>query len=78
MSTNECKCVDCKCSSQEEEVLFSANTNFSVVSRIINGKKHTIVKHSGELDMENNSISELFECISKVIEETRRRSYRPT
>lgn len=74
MSSNECKCVDCKCSPQEDQVLFSGNTNFSVVSRIINGKKHTIIKHSGELDMENNSLSELLECVSKVIEETRRRS----
>ncbi len=69
MSSNEYKCP-----SQEDQVLFSGNTNFSVVSRTINGKKHTIIKHSGELDMENNSLSELLECVSKVIEETRRRS----
>ena len=67
------KCTDCS-SLDKEEVLFSGNTNFSVVSRTINGKKHTIIKHSGELDMENNSLSELLECISKVIQETRRRS----
>jgi hypothetical protein len=68
--SSDCKCVP----SDKEEVLFSGNTNFSVVSRTINGKKHTIIKHSGELDMENNSLSELLECVSKVIEETRRRS----
>ena len=68
--SSDCKCVP----SDKEEVLFSGNTNFSVVSRTINGKKHNIIKHSGELDMENNSLSELLECVSKVIEETRRRS----
>ena len=66
--SSDCKCVDCKCSSQQEEVLFSGNTNFSVVSRVINGKKHTIIKHSGELDMENNSISELLDCINSVLQ----------
>ncbi len=65
------KCVDCKCS-DKEEVLFSGNTNFSVVSRTINGKQHTIIKHSGELDMENNSISELLNCITSVLEKQRR------
>jgi len=70
MSSNECKCVP----SDKDQVLFSGNTNFSVISRTINGKKHTILKHSGELDMENNSLSELLDCVSKVIEETRRRS----
>ena len=63
MSSNECKCV----SSDKDQVLFSGNTNFSVVSRTINGKKHTIIKHSGELDMENNSLSELLECVSSVL-----------
>ena len=64
---------DYKCSpQQEEEVLFSGNTSFSVVSRVINGKKHTIIKHSGELDMENNSISELLDCINSVLQKQRR------
>ena len=63
---------DYKCSPQQEEVLFSGNTNFSVVSRVINGKKHTIIKHSGELDMENNSISELLDCINSVLQKQRR------
>jgi len=63
MSSNEYKCVP----SQEDQVLFSGNTNFSVVSRTIKGKKHTIIKHSGELDMENNSLSELLECVSSVL-----------
>ena len=63
MSSNECKYV----ASDKDQVLFSGNTNFSVVSRTINGKKHTIIKHSGELDMENNSLSELLECVSSVL-----------
>lgn len=66
--SSDCKCIDCKCSPQQEEILFSGNTNFSVVSRVINGKKHTIIKHSGELDMENNSISELLDCINSVLQ----------
>jgi hypothetical protein len=62
--SSDFKCVP----SDKEEVLFSGNTNFSVVSRTINGKKHTIIKHSGELDMENNSISELLDCINSVLQ----------
>ena len=58
------KCVDCH--PQQEQVLFSGNTNFSVVSRTINGKKHTIIKHSGEFDMENNTISELLVCVNSI------------
>jgi hypothetical protein len=64
------KCVVCP--SDKEQVLFSGNTNFSVVSRTINGKKHTIIKHSGEFDMENNTISELLDCVNSILVKQRR------
>ena len=52
----------------EERVLVSSSVNFSVVERTINCKKHTIVKYSGELDLEHESVIDFLEGLKKVCE----------
>ena len=52
-----------------EKVLFSGSTHFSVVEKTdSDGTKRTIIRYSGETDMDNNTVQNLISAFKQVIE----------